>query len=84
MSRYRGYYIDHVVFNSREDIDKRIKAERISKLKKYTAMLNCPRYSRNEIMDVMGCMMDIERNLVHEDGLTWEEIEQLEIKIMNK
>lgn len=84
MNRYRGYYIDHVVFNSREDIDKQVKKDRIRKLEKYTAMLDSPRYSSAEIMTIMSYMMDVERLLVSEDGLTWEDIEQLEIEIMNK
>lgn len=78
MKQYKGYYIDHAVFNSKEDIDTFIKANLIKKV----AMLN--KMMRNYTdpgMMMAACaeMTNIERVLMSEYGMTAAEIEEIEL-----
>jgi len=78
MTKYRGYYIDHVVFNSKKDIDEHIKNELISGVKKLMKMFLSARYSAEEKMIISASITDKERILQKECGLTGAEIEKIE------
>lgn len=80
MKKYRGYYIDHVVFNSQSDIDKFIIEDRKKAIRKYSKMMNNDRYTPGELITLTGWITDIERLLHNEDRLSWSEIEQIEIE----
>lgn len=79
MIKYRGYYIDHVVFNSKKDIDEHCKNELIAGIKKYIEMMFSSRYSASEKMTLSQWVSDREKQLHDEFGMSWEEIEELEI-----
>jgi len=81
MTKYRGYYIDHVVFNSKKDIDEHVKNELIAGIKKYIKLMFAPsssRYSDAEIMKLSSWISDKEKVLHDEFGMSYDEIENLE------
>lgn len=74
--KYRGYYIDHVVFNSREEIDERIKQDNIKKLKQFNRLMET--YTdKGMIMSACREACRIERVLHDECGMTWDAIEEI-------
>ena len=78
MTKYRGYYIDHVTFNSKSDIDEHIKNELIAGVKKLMKMFLSARYSAEEKMIISASITDKEQILQKECGLTGAEIEEIE------
>ena len=79
MTKYRGYYIDHVVFNSKKEIDEFCKNELIAGIKEYTKMMFSSRYSASEKLTLSQWVSDREKQLHEEFGRSGEEIEELEI-----
>ena len=77
MTKYKGYYIDHVVFNSKKDIDEFCKNELIKSIKKYTDMMFCDRYDASQKMVLAGWIADREHLLHDEYGMSYEEIEAI-------
>ena len=75
MKQYKGYYIDKVNFNSKAEIDGFIKAQTI---KKY--QLLCEMFAKNASMELIVMMEPYEKRLHDECGLSYEEIEEIEIK----
>ena len=75
MKKYKGYYIDHVVFNSKADIDTFIKEETIAKYKKLAKM-----FSQKPSMELVTYMQPYMAKLHDECGLSYDEIEALEIE----
>lgn len=74
MQKYRGYYIDHVIFNSKAEIDARIEkdaVERFKKLNKY--------FSEHPTMEASNACMEQARYLNKEFGYSWSRIEEIEI-----
>ena len=78
MTKYRGYYIDHVVFNSKKDIDEHIKNELIAGVKKLMKMFLNTRYTAEEKMFISASITAKEQALQKECGLTGAEIEEIE------
>lgn len=74
MKQYKGYYIDHVYFNSEADIDKYIKDQTINSYK--TA---CEMFARHSDMEHSIYASELADRL-HDLGLNWDEIEQIEIE----
>lgn len=73
MTRYKGYYIDHVVFNSKAEIDAFIKEQAINGYK--TA---CRLFYEKASMEAAAYMASREKQLHDVYGLTWEQIEDIE------
>lgn len=74
MTNYKGYYIDHVCFNSKEDIDNFLKeqaVERFIKLNKY--------FSDHSTMEASILCSDQSLVLHNTFGFSWEEIEAMEL-----
>lgn len=75
MKQYKGYYIDKVIFHSESDIDAFIKRETIRKYQMF-----CKMFADNASMELIVIMRPYEERLHNEFGLSYEEIEQLEIE----
>lgn len=74
MTKYRGYYIDKVVFNSKKDIDEFIKNETIKKYQEY-----CRMFEKEPSMELMHHFLHPYMKKLHNEcGLSYEEIEILE------
>lgn len=74
MTQYRGYYIDHVVFNSKADIDKFVKeqaVERFAKLNKY--------FAEHPSMEACAMCSRQAEHLHKTFGFSYEEFEEMEI-----
>ena len=75
MTQYRGYYIDHFYFNNKSEIDEFVKSQAIEKFK-----------TLNKIFSYRGTMeasiaCDKQAEILHNQfGLTWNEIEAIEIE----
>ena len=77
MTKYKGYYVDGAIFNSKEDIDNFIKNETIKKIQQLNDMLFNPRYSGAEKMEITKMITDRETILHNDFGMDWETIENL-------
>ncbi len=75
MTNYKGYYIDKAVFNNKEEIDAFIKKQTIDKYK-----MLCRMFADNASMELITIMQPYEDRLHNEFGLSYEEIEALEIE----
>lgn len=75
MTKYKGYYIDKVVFNNKEEIDAFIKKQTIDKYKTL-----CKMFANNASTGLISLMHPYEERLHNEFGLSYEEIEALEIE----
>ena len=74
MTHYKGYYIDHINFNGKADIDAHIKqqaVEKFVKLHRYFAT-----HSTMEVSILCSQAADCLHNIF---GFSWEEIEAMEI-----
>ena len=77
MTRYKGYYIDHVVFNSKKDIDAFVKQSIIDKIKQFNKMMLSSRYSDAEKIQLVSMISDRERRLHEEFEMSWDDIEKI-------
>lgn len=77
MTQYKGYYIDNVIFHSREEIDQHIKNEIINKIKTLHDMMFSGRYNNAEVMQLNNEITIREERLHDEYGMDWEEIENI-------
>ena len=77
MMKYKGFYIDHVIFNSKQEIDEHIKSDNIKKMQKLIRMgLN---YSDAGMTMAAFAEADrVARFLVSECGMTYSEVEALQ------
>lgn len=74
MTKYKGYFIDHVIFNSKEDIDRFVKNQAIESYK--TA---CKLFAEKHTMEI-SIYCDEKADYLHKEfGMTYAEIEQIEI-----
>lgn len=78
MKQYKGYYIDKVIFNNETEIDAFIKKQTIEKYQ-----LLCKMFTNDACMELVTMMTPYEERLHNEFGLSYEEIEQLEIKAIS-
>ena len=76
MKQYKGYYIDHVVFDSEADIDARVKSDLIKRMQKLNRMaIENVSYALVAVAEAMRCA-----NRLHDEyGMSYVEIEALEI-----
>ena len=77
MTKYKGYYIDGVTFRNKAEIDKFIKDETINAYKMY-----CKMFAEKPSMELMHLINPCMDKLHDEYGLSYEEIELLEIEAM--
>lgn len=75
MKQYKGYFIDHVIFNNEKEIDAFLKKQTIEK---YQTL--CKMFGNKACMELIEIMTPYEERLHNEFGLSYEEIEQLEIQ----
>lgn len=78
MTKYRGYYIDKESacgFKGREEIDDFIRNRTIDSYQKA-----CRRFAENSTMESSIYCDEIAEYLVNSCGLTWAEVEELEIE----
>lgn len=76
MKQYRGYYIDHVIFNSERDIDSFIREQNIESYKRL-----CVMFANDPSMEINVMMCDKYDYLHNYCGMSFEEIEEIEISV---
>ena len=77
MKQYRGYYIDRVVFNNEADVDSFIKERNVESYKTLATM-----FATNPSME-LSAMMGDKADFLHDAcGMSYEEIEEIEIEAM--
>lgn len=74
MKQYKGLYIDKVIFNSEAEIDAFFKEQAINDYKTAVEV-----FAINHTMEASILCDDKAGYLVENFGLTWEEVEQIEI-----
>ena len=75
MKKYRGYYIDKVVFNNAAEIDAFIKKQAIDRFIKLNKI-----FASHLTMEAsIACSEQADR-LHNQFGFSWEEIEAMEIQ----
>lgn len=77
MKQYRGYYIDHVIFNSTAEIDAFIKKQAAEHHNRLSKM-----FSEHPSMELSSIMSDSADRLHNLFGFSYEEIEKMEIVAM--
>lgn len=77
MKQYKGYYIDGVIFKSKKDIDEFRKENAIERYK-----LLVKEFVRKSDHAINKIIVEHEERLHKVFGLSYEEIEELEIKFM--
>ena len=77
MRAYRGYYIDHVIFHSKEDIDLHIKNHAVEQ---YQMM--CRMFAERPTMELSRLMGDQADYMHKAFGMEYSEIEQIEIEAL--
>lgn len=79
MKQYKGFYIDHVIFNNEAEIDEHIKNSLIEKYKLLNKM-----FVEDSCMELIVMMQPYADRLHKEFGLEWDEIEAIEIEAMKE
>lgn len=74
--RYRGYYIDGVIFNSKADIDKFIEQKAVESF-----VTACEIFNRLVTAEASIICHQRAENLVKNFGYTWDAIEAIENKV---
>lgn len=77
MKAYKGYYIDGVVFNSKQDIDNFLKDRAIEDYKIAVEM-----FVNHTDMAHSVYASEKAELLVKNHGFTWEQVEDIEISVM--
>lgn len=75
MRKYKGHYIDKVIFNSEAEIDEFIKKEAIREYK-----IRCQVFAINKNAEAGLYSYEQAEKLHNEFGISWEELEQMEIE----
>lgn len=76
MKQYKGYYIDHVIFNNEQEIDTFLEKQALDAYKKA-----CELFVQHSTMaNSIYCDEKAER-LVNTFGYTWEQVEEIEIEV---
>ena len=76
---YKGYHIDGVLFHDEADVDNFIKRTRILSLQ-----LAIMRFFSELDYNASERVLELEHELMGEYGLTWHEVEDIEINAMNE
>lgn len=77
MKKYRGYYIDGSIFNSTTEIDEAIKHRAVESYKRAVWL-----FVKNHNMEASIYADQRAEFLVDQCGMTWEEVEEIEIEAM--
>lgn len=77
MKQYKGYYIDKVIFNSKEDIDDFLKEQAI---KAYRVAVEI--FAIHPDLEHSLLCDETAEALVNEFGYTWEQVEAIEIETL--
>lgn len=75
MKKYKGYYIDHVYYHSEAEIDEAIKQREINNYK-----MRCEIFAMRKTMEASIFADEQAEKLNREYGISWEELEQIEIE----
>ena len=76
MTQYKGYYIDHIIFNSKADIDNFRKEQAINRYK-----MMCEMFARQDAGMELSILMSEQADLLHNQfGMDYNEIEAIEIE----
>lgn len=75
MTKYRGYYIDGVVFSSKSDIDEFVKKSIIDKARVFNNMMLSGRYDASQMIQLAHEISIREHRLHTEFGMSYEDIE---------
>lgn len=74
MTKYRGYYIDKVVFNNKVEIDNFIKEQAVKRFEVLNQIFN----NHPSLEASIAC--GEQAKCLHDNfGFSWEEIEEMEI-----
>ena len=74
MTQYKGYYIDHIYFNSKDEIDAYIKQKAVEEYQRII------RYFANHSTMEVSIFCIEQADLLHNNfGFSYEEIEAIEI-----
>lgn len=76
MKKYRGYYIDHVVFDSESDIDNFTKKQAV---RAYETAVEVMMHRLS--MESVAYAHEKAEILVKEHGFTWEQVEEIESSV---
>ena len=77
MMNYKGYYIDHVTFNSKEEIENFLKEQAIKSYKQAIRFFN-----RDGSFEASIYAYEKAEYLNKQFGMTWSEIEEIEIEVL--
>lgn len=77
MIKYRGYYIDGVIFSSKDQIDEFIKNSVFDKYKQFCRMFCSDKYTAKEKLAISVEMSVREKRLHEEFGVSLEELENI-------
>ena len=77
MTKYRGYYVDGVVFHNKKEIDIFVKQSIIDKIKLFNEMFLSDRYTPMQKMQIASEIAIRERRLHDEFGMDWTAIESI-------
>ena len=75
MKKYRGYYIDNVVFNNEAEVDAFIKQQAVEKFIKLNKI-----FANRMTMEASIACSEQANRLHNQFGFSWEEIEAMEIQ----
>ncbi len=73
------YTIDHIIFNSKADIDEFIKAEAIRSYKVAMKL-----FYRHSTMEASIYAQNIAERLHKQFGMDWTEIENIELEVLDE
>ena len=84
MQKYRGYYIDGVVFSTRKEIDEFVKNSVLERYRQFCKMFCSDHYTAQEKMQISVEMSEREKCLHYEFGMSLEELENIFNEICEK
>lgn len=78
MTQYKGYYIDHIIFHSKADIDNRIKEQAIDRYK-----MMCRKFMDDSTMELSILMSNHADYMHNVCGMDYNDIEAIEIEVFS-
>ncbi len=77
MTQYKGYYIDHIYFHSKAEIDNFIKEQAIDRYK-----MMCRMFVKDDAGMELSILMSEQADRLHNQfGMDYNEIEAIEIEV---
>ena len=77
MKQYKGYYIDHIYFNSEAEINSFLKKQAIDRYK-----MMCRMFAEQDAGMELSILMSEQADRLHTQfGMDYNEIEQIEIEV---